>query len=252
LYLAIFWRRYCEERLVAVKVILSVLLMVLISAVIHVGVCASNTDLSQVYDVGHLFRTGAVFESGGVIGGLAGYALYAGLKLPGTIALAVVVLPLIFMLLIGVTPAYVFGKIKTAVKVRREVAAEDREIRREEKAARREEEDAAAEAKRRADLTESYRKKREKAADAQRRAEIAHDDPDFAEDEELEPVEESAPKSKQKSARKSGRRTALVDTETGEMLEEASAAPAAPAQTVTPDDEDEDLPGLPLFESAAT
>ena len=75
LYLAIFWRRYCEERLVAVKVILSVLLMVLISAVIHVGVCASNTDLSQVYDVGHLFRTGAVFESGGVIGGLAGYAL---------------------------------------------------------------------------------------------------------------------------------------------------------------------------------
>ena len=253
LYLAIFWRRYCEERLVAVKVILSVLLMVLISAVIHVGVCASNTNLSQVYDVGHLFRTGAVFESGGVIGGLAGYALYAGLKLPGTIALAVVVLPLIFMLLIGVTPAYVFGKIKTAVKVRREVAAEDREIRREEKAARREEEDAAAEAKRRADLTESYRKKREKAADAQRRAEIAHDDPNFAEDEELEPVEESAPKSKQKSARKSGRRTALVDTETGEMLEEeASAAPAAPAQTATPDDEDEDQPVLPLFESAAT
>ena len=240
--LAIFWRRYCEERLVAVKVILSVLLMIMISAVIHVCVCAKDVALSQVHDVGHLYRTGAVFESGGVIGGLAGYALYAGLKLPGTIALAVVALPLIVMLLIGVTPAYVFGKIKTAVKVRREVAAEDREIRREEKAARREEEDAAAEAKRRADLAESYRKKREKAAE-QRRVEAEVDDVDA---EESEPVEET-PAPKQKPARKSGRRTALVDTETGEMLEED-----APATSVAESPDEEELATLPLFESSAS
>ena len=241
--LAIFWRRYCEERLVAVKVILSVLLMIMISAVIHVCVCAGNPALSQVYDVGHLYRTGAVFESGGVVGGLAGYALYAGLKLPGTIALAVVALPLIVMLLIGVTPAYVFGKIRTAVKVRREVAAEDRELRREEKAARREEEDAAAEAKRRADLTESYRKKREKA-DAQRRAEEAADDVDADESEFME----EAPAPKQKPARRSGRRTALVDTETGEMLEEDGSPASAKAEL--PDDDEPTA--LPLFEASAS
>ncbi|MBO5510097.1 MAG: DNA translocase FtsK 4TM domain-containing protein, partial [Clostridia bacterium] len=86
--LAVFWRRYCEENLVAVKVILSVLLMVLISAVIHVGVCTSDPALSKTFDVTYLYRTGAAFESGGVVGGVVGNLLYTGLKLPGTIALA--------------------------------------------------------------------------------------------------------------------------------------------------------------------
>ena len=263
--LAIFWRRYCEERLVAVKVILSVLLMVMISAVIHVGVCAKDPALSQVYDVLYLFRTGAEFGSGGIVGGLAGYALYAGLKLPGTIALAAVSLPLIVMLLIGVTPGYVFGKIGGALKVRREIAAEEREIRREERAARREEEAAEAaeaQAKRKADAAEAYRKKREKLDADRRRAEQAAEQAE--EDAGVDtPEEEPAETKPAKSGRKSGRRTALVDTETGEMLEEAedaSAASRAPAPTPAPatntaaddEDDDEDLPSLPLFESAAT
>ena len=257
--LAIFWRRYCEERLVVVKVILSVLLMVMISAVIHVGVCAKDPALSQVYDILYLFRTGAEFGSGGIVGGLAGYALYAGLKLPGTIALAAVSLPLIVMLLIGVTPGYVFGKIGAALQVRREYAAEEREIRREERAARREEEAAEAaeaKAKRKAEAAEAYRKKREKLDADRRRAEQA------ATDTSEETPEEETPETKPaKSGRKSGRRTALVDTETGEMLEEAedtSVATPAPAATSAPatrdaaDEDDEDLPSLPLFESAAT
>ena len=257
--LAIFWRRYCEERLVVVKVILSVLLMVMISAVIHVGVCAKDPALSQVYDILYLFRTGAEFGSGGIVGGLAGYALYAGLKLPGTIALAAVSLPLIVMLLIGVTPGYVFGKIGAALQVRREYAAEEREIRREERAARREEEAAEAaeaKAKRKAEAAEAYRKKREKLDADRRRAEQA------ATDTSEETPEEETPETKPaKSGRKSGRRTALVDTETGEMLGEAedtSAATPAPAATSAPatqdvaDEDDEDLPSLPLFESAAT
>ena len=248
--LAIFWRRYCEERLVAVKVLLSVLLIIIISSVIHVGVCTKNPALAQVYNVMHLFRTGAVFESGGIVGGLAGYALYAGLKLPGTIALAVVTLPLIVMLLIGVTPAYVFGKIRDSVKVRREIAAEERELRREERDARREEEAAEAEAKRKAEIAEAYRKKREKMNAEHRRAESAAAEPE-------EELEEETETKDSKPARKSGRRTALVDTETGEMLEEneaETAAPAAvPASAAAPADEDdeEDLPRLPLFESAA-
>ncbi|MBQ8275397.1 MAG: DNA translocase FtsK 4TM domain-containing protein, partial [Clostridia bacterium] len=93
--LAVFWRRYCEERLVAVKLILSVLLMVMISSVIHVGVCTSDPSLAKTFNAGYLYRTGAVFESGGIVGGVVGNLLYTGLRLPGTVVLSVVALPLI-------------------------------------------------------------------------------------------------------------------------------------------------------------
>lgn len=242
--LAVFWRRYCEENLVAVKVILSVLLMVLISAVIHVGVCTSDPALSKTFDVTYLYRTGAAFESGGVVGGVVGNLLYTGLKLPGTIALAVVALPLIVMLLVGVTPAFVFGKLWAAIKARREKAAAEKEVRREEK-------EAEAEAERKAATRESYREKRAKM-DAERRR--AEEGPSEEEPEDLHDEAETvtAP------AKRSGRRTATVDTETGEILEEfgdretvtATAEPAAEEEARLPFFETEKTASAPAAETA--
>ncbi|MBP3572291.1 MAG: DNA translocase FtsK 4TM domain-containing protein [Clostridia bacterium] len=233
--LAVFWRRYCEENLVAVKVILSILLMIMISAVIHVGVCTKDPAMAEIYAPDHLYRTGAVFESGGVVGGLVGFALYAGLKLPGTVALAVVALPLMVMLLVGVTPAYVFGKLWAALKAWREKSAEEKALRREEK-------EAQAEADRKAATQDAYREKRARMDADRRRTEEKSDDQDGENGEETAPAVPDP-----KNSRNTARRVALVDTETGEMLEEETeAAPVPDAPTASADDED--LPRLSFYE----
>ena len=237
--LAVFWRRYCEERLVAVKLILSVLLMVMISSVIHVGVCTSDPSLAKTFNAGYLYRTGAVFESGGIVGGVVGNLLYTGLRLPGTVVLSVVALPLILMLLVGVTPAFVFGKLWAAVKAWRERSAE-------EKVARREEEAAEAESKRKAETQESYREKREKLDADRRRAETEPEQPD---DRDEAHFEEPVP-----AAKKSGRRTVLVDADTGEALTDPEEMGGKPADTTTEPpaaDGEEDLGSLPFYESSA-
>ena len=109
--LVIFWKRYFETGRATGKVILSAVLLLLISALSHVIVCAINPYMAETVNPIELFETGTVFESGGVIGGLLGFCLYWALRLPGTIILAVAAIPLIIMYLVGVTPREVFGKI---------------------------------------------------------------------------------------------------------------------------------------------
>ncbi len=124
--LTIFWRRYHETGKVLSKVILSAVLILLLSAVSHVFVCSSNAGMQAVYSPVTLFKTGAKFESGGVLGGWIGFVLYWMLKLPVTIVLAVVTVPMILMCLFGVTPAQVFGRLWEIFKERRARRAEQR------------------------------------------------------------------------------------------------------------------------------
>ena len=159
--LVIFWKRCYEDGLLLIKVLLSVVMMLLISGVIHVAAC-HGSDLAGVISLGRLYRSGADLEGGGILGGLFGYLLYKGLKLPGTIVLAVLTLPLLLMCLIGVTPAYVFGKIGRAIKSQWLKAAEER-ARREEEAENEAEAEAEAEEKRKAAINEKYRERRAKA-----------------------------------------------------------------------------------------
>ena len=159
--LVIFWKRCYEDGLLLIKVLLSVVMMLLISGVIHVAACPGS-DLAGVISLGRLYRSGADLEGGGILGGLFGYLLYKGLKLPGTIVLAVLTLPLLLMCLIGVTPAYVFGKIGRAIKSQWLKAAEER-ARREEEAENEAEAEAEAEEKRKAAINEKYRERRAKA-----------------------------------------------------------------------------------------
>ncbi len=237
--LAVFWKRYCEERLVAIKITLSVVLMALVSALIHVAVCHGNPAMAETYNPLSLYHAGAVFESGGVIGGLLGFVLYLGLRLPGTIVLEVVMLPLVMMCLVGVTPAYVFGKLWAAIKVWRKKHAEKKALRAEERERRAEEEAALAAAEadtaKREATDEAYRARRERLSEA--------------------PSEPAAPKAEkfsktEKAARSaepaaetpehegdSDNRPILVNPATGEVL--GTVAPTAtPAHT------------LPMYEPA--
>lgn len=113
--MAISWRRYCRERMVAFQIAMSALFMLLLSAFIHVCVCTSD-EAYLTADPGTLFRTGAAFESGGVIGGWLGWLLYMGLRLPGSIVLMVITMPLVIMFLIGITPSDAFSRIKGLIR----------------------------------------------------------------------------------------------------------------------------------------
>ena len=102
--LAVLWRKFCREHTLVLKITLSVLLMVMLSAFIHVFVCGGDSAMADEYNPLVLYETGAIFKSGGIIGGLLGFLLNIALRVPGTIVLAVVTLPLVVMGLVGVTP----------------------------------------------------------------------------------------------------------------------------------------------------
>ena len=110
-YLAVSWNKNKKENSTTLRCVLSAVLILLLSAVIHVFVCSGNADLAEV-DLVLLYETGAIYQSGGVLCGLLGIGLYWGLKPVGTIIVSIVVFPLLVMLLIGVTPADVIAKIK--------------------------------------------------------------------------------------------------------------------------------------------
>ncbi len=123
IYLAIFWRKNCREDTVVFRSVLSVVLMILISGVVHVFACVGNESFAEI-DLALLYESGAGLECGGIIGGLLGYLLYHGLKLWGTILVSLLVFPLLIMFLVGVTPAYVGSLIRNHIAASREAKAE--------------------------------------------------------------------------------------------------------------------------------
>ena len=189
--LAIFWKKCCQEKMATIKVLLSVILMILLSALTHAFVCASDPAIAKTVNVGYLYTQGAQLNGGGVIGGLIGYVMYLGLKLPGSIVIAVLTLPLLIMALVGVTPDYVFAKLGKLFKEWMKKSAEERAR----KKAEEDEEDEEDEAPK-----ESYRARR-----AREKAEAAA----AAEAEEAEVEEAPA--------------TVRVDPATGEILEDEPA-----------------------------
>ena len=184
--LTIFWRKYCEERLVAVKVILSALLIILVSAIIHVGVCTGDPSRAKVFNVAYLYTTGAAFEGGGIVGGVVGNLMYTGLKLPGSIVLSVVIIPLILMLLVGVTPTALFGKIRSAAKASKEKKAARR-------AERDDDDDDDDERDERVDRNRRKGAEAESRRDAKGKVKADEEEPEEA--EETDEGEESSAKS---------------------------------------------------------
>ncbi len=220
--LTFLWRRYCREGKVVSKLVLATLLTLILSSLGHVILCQGDPALAETYAPGELYRTGAILESGGVIGGLIGYALFLALRLPGTIVLAVITLPLIIMCLVGVTPVYVFGKIADAVKEKHAASVERARL-----------EDEAD----RADAEAAKYKTRRMARDQVARNETpAYDEDDLPDDEDdvYDDEEDEVPAARPARKKKS--------------VKSAKAAKATPA-----DELDEDLPedGLPENGDAA-
>ena len=258
--LVIFWKRCYEDGLLLIKVILSVVMMLLISAVIHVVAC-HNSALADIVSPGQLYQEGADFNGGGILGGLLGYLLYKGLKLAGTIVLAVLTLPLLLMCLIGVTPAYVFGKIGRAVKSQWQKSAEERALR-EAEAEDDEDDEDESEEKRKAAIQEKYRERRAKADEKKEKernkkkkaTETVVEDPFEDEDDgEIHDTQTVA----EDEAEEEDHENLVVDPRTGEVLgtdggkgkRKSRRGKDQPAQDETDPDEDSDEPiGLPFYE----
>lgn len=258
--LVIFWKRCYEDGLLLIKVILSVVMMLLISAVIHVIAC-HNSALADIVSPGPLYREGADFNGGGILGGFLGYLLYKGLKLAGTIVLAVLILPLLLMCLIGVTPAYVFGKIGRAVKSQWQKSAEERALRESEAE---EDDDDEDEEKRKAAIQEKYRERRAKADEKKEKERnkkkktaepVAEEPVDDPEDEVVDDAQTVA----EDESEEEDHENLVVDPRTGEVVgtdggknkRKFRRDKNQPAQEESDPDEDSDEPvELPFYETA--
>ena len=207
--MAVSWRRYCRQHMVGLQVLLSLLFMLLVSAFVHVCVCSSDAAMATVVNPAELFRTGADWKSGGVLGGLLGWLLYRGLRLAGTLVLMIVTLPLIIMFLVGVTPVEVFSRLWAHIRAMMAAHKEKKQLRQTEKA---EEQAAALEEKKQAAATRAraQAREREKAQRAQWKP------------KEDDPEDDSADKAPADTVRVDSVQvdSIRVDANTGEVLDD--------------------------------
>ena len=228
--LVVYWRRYFDSGKATVKIVLSAVLLLLVSALSHVISCAIDPDVADLINPLALFELGTTFDGGGVLGGLIGFLLYWALRLPGTIVVTVIALPLVVMYLIDVTPREVFGKIWSMIRD----ARSDRPA----KPARKKE--AAYE-----DEDESYESYED------------YEDEDY-EDYEEDGEEEDVPTRisgrrpvKRRDDRRDDRNVIRLDPETGEVLEDEDPTPAKSSRRKKKDEsrEDDSVAPLPLFDT---
>ncbi len=102
LNLAVFWRKYIDMELTGLKISLSFLIMLAVSALVHV--VTINETGSIGFNIGDLWYNGIVLRGGGVFGGLAGEICFKALGIVGSM---IILIPLIFILLMflfGTTP----------------------------------------------------------------------------------------------------------------------------------------------------
>ena len=254
--LVIFWKRCYQEGVLLIKVLLSVAMMLFLSAVIHVFACY-DAPLADVISPAELYKAGAEFDGGGIIGGLLGYVMNLALRLAGTIVLAILVMPLLLMCLIGVTPSYVFGKLGRLIKTQWQKAADERAMREEEEDEEDEESPKESYRARRAreerEQQEKQEKesKKEKKGKASKKAVAAAQMADDDEDEDMGDAEEVA--LDREEAEDEGSENLVVDPRTGEIIGTEGGKGRKARQGRKKDaesDEDDEPMGLPFYESA--
>ena len=250
--LVIFWKRCYQEGVLLIKVLLSVVMILFLSAVIHVFACY-DSSLADVVSPAELYRAGADFDGGGIIGGLLGYVMNLGLRLAGTIVLAILVFPLLLMCLIGVTPSYVFGKLGRLIKTQWQKSADERAMREEEEDEADEEESPKEtyRARRAREEREQQEKesKKEKKGKASKKA-VAASQMEDDDDEDLGDAEEATVD--RQDAEDEGSENLVVDPRTGEIIGteggKGRKARQGRKKDTEPDEDDEPM-GLPFYES---
>lgn len=138
--LAVFWRKYVDMNLVGTKVVLSFLTILFTSSLVQV-VAVNRVD-EATYKIGEFWKSGHLFlKGGGVLGGLLGTLCWQVIGFVGSLIVLIPGIIVLTMFLLGVTPRYVWTRLRYLWGIRAEQRAEQREIRREREAERRAEEE---------------------------------------------------------------------------------------------------------------
>ena len=119
LNLAVFWKRYIDNKLLLPKAIASAVFLVVLGAVIHVF-CLTQIDPSQQnFSASDLMRYGAEMTGGGVIGGKLGYALYHICSYVGALIIGFLLLAGSLFCFLGMTPQHLLEYFRNRRKLRR-------------------------------------------------------------------------------------------------------------------------------------
>lgn len=110
--LAIYWKKYIDNRLATSKIIVALLAMILMGALIHIFCLIPLADGAKDLSAATLLETGAEMTGGGVIGGKVGYFLYQYGSYVGGILICIILLVASLFYFLGMTPQYVWNYIR--------------------------------------------------------------------------------------------------------------------------------------------
>jgi S-DNA-T family DNA segregation ATPase FtsK/SpoIIIE len=114
--IALRWKRFVREGILAKKLLLSASFLILLSGIIHVFQESRSTrgflDTNGIL----LYQNGVIRTGGGAFGGFVGEWLGYVLRLPGTVLLAIPLLIIIGIYLVGLTPGGLWQRISLKCK----------------------------------------------------------------------------------------------------------------------------------------
>ena len=144
---AIFWRRDVQNGARVYKTVFYAICLVLISVILHLFSKATVLDgrLSELLDIGQLYKNGNVFTGGGVIGGFFGLLLAKAIGRTGALIFSFTVLLMLVVFLFGLTPQALWDRFTFYLMRRRDIRMNKKEeaIRAKEQSGRAAEEAAA-------------------------------------------------------------------------------------------------------------
>ncbi len=122
--LSFFWSRYLKERRLVPKILDSVALLLLVSILIHTFYLAIAIKDPAARNMGgwKLMNEGAAMRGGGLFGGKIAYFFIKVLSWVGSFILELILIIAAFFYLLGMTPRYLFMRLRH----RRELSARNR------------------------------------------------------------------------------------------------------------------------------
>lgn len=114
--MAIFWKRYIDNKLVISKTIASLLFLVTLSSVIHVF-CLIPLN-GHEFTVQELMEHGSKMTGGGIVGGSIGYLLFRLCHYTGAFIIGFLVLGASLFYFLGMTPQHLWNHLRNRRQLR--------------------------------------------------------------------------------------------------------------------------------------
>ncbi len=116
LNMAVFWKRYIDNKLVIAKTIASLLFLVTLASVIHVF-CLIPLN-GHEFTIGELMEHGTKMTGGGVVGGTIGYLLFSLCHYTGAFIIGFLLLGASLFYFLGMTPQHLWNHIRNRRQLR--------------------------------------------------------------------------------------------------------------------------------------